>query len=143
MVEAAGRGARAIDGIDVTIRHAQDARPSEVLGADALLVATPEHLGSMAGPMKTFFDRVYYACLDKRIGVPYALMVCAGTDGQGTIRQVQRIATGLKLRAVSEPLLVLTHAHRPEDILAPKTIPTTELARCEELGSLLAAHLTL
>src|SRR5436309_954960 len=101
MVQAAQAGAAAVlgDSSDVTVRvlHADAARGADLLGCAAVLFATPEHLGTMAGPMKTFFDRAYYECLGQVTGRPYALMVCAGTDGQGTIRQLQRIATGLKL----------------------------------------------
>jgi hypothetical protein len=32
--------------------------------------------------MKDFFDRSYYAVLDRINGRPYATMICAGSDGQ-------------------------------------------------------------
>jgi hypothetical protein len=70
---------------------------------------------------------------------PWVLLVCAGSDGSGTIRQAERIATGLRLRRVAEPVLVITHAQTPEAILAPKTIGEDDLARCAQAGALLAA----
>jgi NAD(P)H-dependent FMN reductase len=143
MVEAAYKGAVQTvgDKIEIDLEHARDANASHVLAADALLFATPEHLASMAGQMKDFFERIYYPCLERVNGKPYALMVCAGSDGQPTIKQVERIATGLRLKRVAEPLLVITHAQTPEAILAPKTIPANELARCASLGGALAAGL--
>jgi multimeric flavodoxin WrbA len=99
----------------------------------------PEHLGSMAGPMKDFLDRIYYPCLERVNGKPWVLLVCAGSDGAGTIRQAERIATGLRLRRVAEPVLVITHAQTPEAILAPKTIGKADLARCAQAGGLVAA----
>ena len=36
-----------------------------VLAADGYLFATPECLGGIAGPMKSFFDRCYYPVLGK------------------------------------------------------------------------------
>ncbi|MFC7539826.1 hypothetical protein ACFQU2_10705 [Siccirubricoccus deserti] len=71
------------------------------------------------------------------------MMVCAGSDGQNAIRQLARIATGWRLRAIAEPILVCTRAQTPEAILAPKTIPAAELARCEELGAGFAAGLAM
>lgn len=143
MVEAAYRGAVEAtgDAIAIDLEHARDAEAAHVLAADGLLIATPEHLGSMAGLMKDFFERIYYPCLDRVNGRPYGLMVCAGSDGQGTIRQVEKIATGLRLKRVAEPLLVITHAQTPEAILARKTIAPGDLARCAELGGALAAGL--
>jgi hypothetical protein len=91
--------------------------------------------------MKEFFDRIYYPALDRTNGRPYALLVCAGSDGAGAVRQVQRICTGLRLREVAPPLIVNTDAQTPERILAAKTIGSDDLARCAEIGAALAAGL--
>jgi hypothetical protein len=69
--------------------------------------------------------------------------VCAGSDGENAVRQIARICTGWKLRAVSDPVIVCTHAQTPERILAPKTIGEEDLKRCEEVGAALAAGLAL
>jgi multimeric flavodoxin WrbA len=97
----------------------------------------------MAGVMKDFFDRTYYAALDRINGRPYATLVAAGSDGHNAARQIARIATGWRLKAVAEPLVVCTRAETPEAILAPKAIGAADLARCEELGAALAAGLAL
>jgi len=110
-----------------------------LLRADALLFATPECLGSMAGPMKTFFERNYYPALDHLNARPYATLICAGTDGQGAARQIDRIATGWRLKSIAQPLIVLTGAQTPQTISAPKTIAPADLARASEHGALLAA----
>lgn len=145
MAEAAERGARAAlepgDAVAVERKGAAETGPADVLAADALILATPEHLGSMAGPMKDLMDRIYYPCLDRLAGRPWVLMVCAGSDGEGTVRQVRRIATGLRLREAAEPLVVITHAQTPEAILAPKTIGQADLDACAERGARLAAML--
>ena len=99
MAEAALRGARQDAGVRATLLCAQDAQPEHVLAADGYLFATPENLASMSGLMKDFFDRTYYAALDQVNGRPYAAMVCAGSDGQGAIRQLERIALGLASQA--------------------------------------------
>jgi multimeric flavodoxin WrbA len=114
-----------------------------VLGADGYLFATPENLASMAGLMKDFFDRCYYPALGRIEGRPYAAMVCAGSDGSGAVRQIERIGTGWRLKAAAPALIVCTHAQTPEAILAPKRIAEAELARCRELGAALAAGLAL
>lgn len=143
LVAAACYAMRRAGGVELTVLAAADAGPDAVLAADGLLFATPENLASMSGRMKDFFDRVYYPLLDRVAGRPYAAMICAGSDGAGAARQIQRIATGLRLREVAPPLIVITHAQTPAAILAPKTIGPADLARCAELGELMAAGLEI
>ena len=145
MVEALLDGARAsaADAVQVVVLRAADASADDVLAADAVVFATPETLASMSGAMKDFFDRSYYPLLGRCEGKPYALLVCAGSDGQPTIAQLRRVALGLRLKEVAEPLLVCTQAQTAEAILAAKAVPETELARGRELGALLAAGLEL
>jgi multimeric flavodoxin WrbA len=143
MAEAAVRGAAQEPGVRATLLHAPDAQAAHVLDADGYLFATPENLASMSGLMKDFFDRTYYAALDRVNGRPYAAMVCAGSDGQGAIRQLERIALGWRLKPVAEPVLVITHAQAPADILRDKVIPAADLQRCEELGATLATGLAM
>lgn len=143
MVEAFASGAAGHDGVQVRCLHAAAAGADDLLAADAVVFATPENLAAISGMVKDYFDRCYYALLDRVNGKPYACMVCAGSDGSNAIRQLERIATGLRLRAVAEPVLVMLGATTPEAIIAPKRVPEHELARCRELGATLAAGLSL
>ena len=142
MAEAAERGAAAQE-VNVRLVRAKDAHAEDLLNADGYVFVTPENLAAMAGVMKDFFDRTFYAVLDRIIGRPYATLVCAGSDGHNAVRQIDRICTGWRLRSVSEPLIVCTHAQTPERILAPKTIGAQDLSRCEEIGAGIAAGLAL
>ncbi len=142
MAQAAAAAAQAENGVDVRFQHATETRPEDVLAADGYLFAMPENLATMAGLMKDLFDRIYYPVLDRVNGRAYAVLICAGSDGTGAARQVERIATGLRLKAVAPPLIVITHAQTPESIQAPKTIRADDLARCAEIGAALAAGLS-
>ncbi len=143
MARAAADAARQQAGVTVSLRRATETGPDDVLAADGYLFATPENLAAMSGLMKDFFDRCYYAALDRVNGRPYAAMICAGSDGQNALRQIDRIATGWRLKSVAPGLIVCTHAQTPERILAPKEIGADELERCAELGAGLAAGLAL
>jgi hypothetical protein len=81
--------------------------------------------------------------LDRINGRPYGVLICAGSDGANAARQIERIATGWRLRPVAPPLIVCTHAQTPAEILAPKRIDATDLALCEELGAALAGGLAM
>ena len=93
--------------------------------------------------MKDFFDRCYYPALNRINGRPYAVLVCAGSDGQNAVRQIDRIATGWRLRRTAEALIVCTHAQSPETILSRKTISPPDLDRCRELGAAFATGLAI
>jgi multimeric flavodoxin WrbA len=127
----------------VRLLQAGETIAADVIAADGYIFVTPENLASMSGVMKDFFDRTFYAALDRIIGRPYATLVCAGSDGENAVRQIDRICTGWRLKRVSEPLIVCTHAQTPEKILAPKTIGAEELERCAEVGAAIAAGLAL
>lgn len=122
---------------------AGQAQPADLLAAQGYLFACPENLASMSGQMKEFFDRSYYPLLGRLAGRPYASMVCAGSDGSGAARQIARIATGWRLQAVAEPLILCTHAQTPEAIAAPKQLAVATLQPCREMGLALATGLAL
>ena len=143
MAQAAATAATQQSSVAVRLEFATAVGPAELLEASGYLFACPENLAAMSGLMKDFFDRTYYPVLGRINGRPYAILICAGSDGQNAARQIERIATGWRLRAVAEPIIVCTHAQTPEAIFAPKVIGSDDLSRCEELGAALAAGLAM
>jgi multimeric flavodoxin WrbA len=141
LARAAVEGAATEPAVATRLLRAPQATCDDVLAADGFLFATPENLASMAGLMKDFFDRIYYGALDRVNGRPYAAIIAAGTDGAGAARQIQRIATGLRLNEVAPPTIVRNGAQTAEAILAPKTVPEADRALARELGAALAAGL--
>jgi multimeric flavodoxin WrbA len=143
MADALAEGAALEPQVRVRTLHASVAAAIDVIDADAYVFATPENLAAISGLMKDFFDRCYYPALERINGRPYATLISAGSDGQNAARQIERIATGWRLRPVAAPLIVCTHAQTTEEILAPKTIGAADLERCRELGATLAGGLAL
>ncbi|TMV07125.1 flavodoxin family protein [Ruegeria sediminis] len=141
MAEAAAEAARGE--ATVVLKPADRAGPEDLLRADGYIFCGPENLAAISGVMKDFFDRSYYPVLGRIEGRPYAIMVCAGSDGANAVRQMARIATGWRLKEVQPPLIVCTHAQTPEQILAEKTIPDEELAQCRDIGLAMGAGLSM
>jgi putative NADPH-quinone reductase len=131
LVEATLRGANHedIDGIEVKHIPPLQAGPDDVLWADAIILGTTENFGYMSGALKDFFDRIYYPCLEHTEAMPFATYIRAGLDGTGTKIAIGKITTGLKWKAVQEPM-ILHGEYRSE-----------YETQCEELGMLMAASL--
>ena len=143
MAQAVARGASGERQVNVSLLHASQAGAADVISADAYVFATPENLAAISGLMKDFFDRTYYPALECISGRAYAAIVCAGSDGSNAVRQIERIATGWRLRSIAAPLIVCTHAQSSAEILAPKVLTQANLACGEELGATIAAGLAI
>lgn len=131
LLGAVERGARSLGETEISLRSLCpfDAQPEDVMQADGIILGTTENLGYMSGALKDFFDRIYYPCLEHTEGRPYAAYIRAGRDGTGTRRAIESITTGLRWRAVQEPL-----------VCRGDYDPAFE-SQCEELGALMAAGL--
>jgi len=131
MAEAVERGARSEENVRVVVKRCAEAGPEDLLAADGLILGTPENFGYMAGMMKDFLERVFYACEGKVNGRPWAMFVGAGQDGSGAVNSVERIVLGLRLEKKSEPVIGL------------KELTPEVLQKCEELGAAFAAGLAI
>ncbi len=125
------------------LMRAEDVEPADLLKAGGYIFVCPENLASMSGAMKEMFDRNYYPVLGEIEGRPYATIIAAGSDGEGAQRQLDRIATGWRLKRVTDPLIVNFSAQAPAEILAQKTVPNKALKACREMGLGLAEGLKL
>ena len=129
LFDAVLEGANESSEIEIAARGPFEAGPDDVLAADGIILGTTENLGYMSGALKDFFDRSYYPCLEETQGRPYCLFIRAGHDGTGTKRSVESIVTGLRWRAVQEPIIL--RGEWREDFVE----------QCRELGAAMAAGL--
>jgi len=134
MATAARDGASSIPDVTTTFIEARRAGVAEFKRCDGLLLATSENFGSLSGLTKDFLERVFYPCEHAMEGKPYSVIVCAGSDGEGAMRQTDRIITGLRMRKVLPGLV-----YRSGVTAQPVQIPAATLAQCHELGATLAA----
>ena len=139
LVDAALDGALSISETATKLQRAADTTASDVIAADGLVLATPENFGTMSGMLKDFFDRVFYPCETALVGRPYSVIVCAGGDGTGAMRDVDRIVTGWRMRKVHAGLV----ARRVGGMAGSSRgdLSADDIAKARELGTTLAAGL--
>jgi multimeric flavodoxin WrbA len=106
LAEACFEGILRQNEVEVFFKRALGTTLRDVLNCDALLIVTPEYFGTMSGAVKDFFDRTYYPAREKNVNLPYALLVCCENEGQGTQRDIEKIASGYVLRKALDPLII-------------------------------------
>ena len=123
-VADAGASARSLDVVDAGL--------DDVLAATGLVLCTPARFGALAGLTKDLFERIYPwfdEVPDVRPGLPYALVVRGASDASGAVRDIERIATGLRWRQVVAP------------VVAEGELSDSHLAAARETGATVAAGL--
>ena len=125
------------------LMRAGDVTAQDLLAASGYVFVCPENLATMSGAMKEMFDTNYYPVLGQIEGRPYATIIAAGSDGQGAQSQLDRIATGWRLKRVAEPMIVNFSAQTAPEILAAKTVPARILQKCRTLGLAMGEGITL
>ena len=100
-------------GLNIIHKASLDASAQDVLTCDALVIATTENIGYMAGLTKDFFDRGYNDWLYHTDGLPVAFYIRAGLDGTATASTLGRFAHGLRWHQI-RPSLILKGDYRAE-----------------------------
>jgi NAD(P)H-dependent FMN reductase len=135
----AGAGDEAIEGVEVVVRPALEARAADVLAADGVVLGTTANFGYMSGALKHFFDTIFLeaggALSDDGSAAsgggggkkPFGLYVHGRYDTAGAVRSVESIVGALPWRQAAPVLEVLGD---PSD---------EQLAAAYELGATVAA----
>jgi len=120
----AGANDDAIEGVEVVVKEALEARADDVLVADGYLLGTTANFGYMSGALKHFFDTIFLEAGgalsdDGSAGAggggagggggkkPYGLYVHGRYDTTGAVRSVQSIVGALPWRQSAEVLELL------------------------------------
>jgi hypothetical protein len=133
MARAAFDGARSIEDIDTVLKRAR----TQASPTSSAKCAHRRHFRELRrhGRHGQGLPRAHVLPARTQLeGRPYALIVCAGTDGTGAVRDVERVATGWRLRKAL-PELIYKSGMTAQQVVVPDEV----LARCREIGATLAA----
>jgi multimeric flavodoxin WrbA len=95
--------------VNVYFKRALGTTLKDIENCDGLIIITPEYFGTMSGAVKDFFDRTYYPAQELDINIPFGLIVCSQNEGDGTKRDIEKIATGYVLKKTLAPLIIKEH----------------------------------
>ncbi|HBP30620.1 MAG: flavodoxin family protein [Advenella sp.] len=126
---------------NVYLKRACDVTPQDMLEAGAYLFCAPENLASLSGQMKECLDRLYYPVLHRIEGRIFGVIITAGSDGEGALRQLRRICSGWRLNEQVPGIILNMRSDTEESILAPKTLSETQQQQAGEIGATLFALL--
>ena len=117
----------------VCLKKAFDTDARDIRECDAVVFCSPEYFGYMSGAIKDLFDRTYEELKDdpRSVKKPYSIVVSAGNDGTGAVRQIERLCRGYRFRKVQDP------------IICRAAVTGEVLAQCRELGATLAEGINL
>jgi len=126
---------------NVYLKRACEVTPEDMLEADAYLFCAPENLASLSGQMKECLDRLYYPLLHRIEGRIFSVIITAGSDGEGALRQLRRICSGWRLNEQVPGVILNMRSDTEAAILAPKTLSETQRQQAGEIGATLCALL--
>lgn len=95
MAEAVAAGAASVDGIEVRLRHVDEAGPEDILWCDGIAVGSPTNMGTMSWKMKRFWDEraaETWGQVDGKIGTVFS---SSGGWGGGAELTCQALMTVL------------------------------------------------
>jgi multimeric flavodoxin WrbA len=130
LCRAAWKSASEQDAVSIVVKRAFDANSTDLTTADGLLLLGAENSGYLAGGMKDFLDRVFYPVQGASLKA-LGLVISAGNDGRNAEREMLRISRGMPLKLIAEPCII---RGEPSE---------SGLARCAELGAILAAGMEM
>ncbi|MGH8842353.1 MAG: flavodoxin family protein [Advenella sp.] len=126
---------------NVYLKRACDVTPEDMLDAGAYLFCAPENLASLSGQMKECLDRLYYPVLHRIEGRIFSVIITAGSDGEGALRQLRRICSGWRLNEQVPGIILNMRSDTEAAILAPKTLSEAQRQQAGEIGATLFALL--
>lgn len=133
LAESVAEGVRDAPNSRARLKEAFNTHAGDIRECDAVVFCSPEYFGYMSGAIKDLFDRTYEELKDdpRSVRKPYCIVVSAGNDGSGAVRQIERLCKGYRFRKVQDP------------IICRAKVTGEILAKCRELGATLAEGISL
>ena len=133
MAQTVREGIMETDGFEVILKKAEEASQDDLRAVSGIAIGTPDYFDYMAGTVKDFFDRTFYAVQSKIRGsltanIPCVFFVSGGTGGGPALESLKKIGSYFKFNVID---YVSSGPRFTEDVLK----------KCELLGKRLAEEI--
>jgi multimeric flavodoxin WrbA len=105
LAEAAAEGARGA-GAEVMVKEAAATTIQDLIGMDALVVATPQTFGTMAGETKKLFERLWLGRTQIAPKLLFGVIICHANEPAATLDLMDKFATYFGFTKVGSSLTV-------------------------------------
>ena len=103
--QAVAEGVKSVEGVDATVKRANDAGADDLKTCDAICVGTPDYFSYMAGMVKDFFDRTFYPTQGQVDDKVCGVFVTHGGGGRAA-ESVEKICRSFRFKSIRDTLLV-------------------------------------
>jgi NAD(P)H dehydrogenase (quinone) len=134
MALAVAEGAKKVSGAKVVIKTADDAKNSDMLDADAILLGSPTYYGDMSGKMKEFVDKSVkiHGKLAGKVGGAFT------SSGDTACGAETAILSMLHALLIHGMVVQGRHENKHYGVAAVESPKKDEIAYCVELGKRVA-----
>ncbi|PNV80629.1 MAG: flavodoxin, partial [Dictyoglomus turgidum] len=94
MAEEVAKGVKEVEGVDVAVKHVDEAKPEDLLFYDGIIVGSPAYCGTLTWKLKKFFDESVSTAWGKvkgKIGAAFASSGGLGGGNEATLYSILTI----------------------------------------------------
>jgi NAD(P)H dehydrogenase (quinone) len=142
MAEAVARGAGSQPGVEVTLKHVDDAQSSDLFEHDGIAVGSPTWCGGLSWKLKKFFDQstCVWGKVEDKVGCAFSTSGGLGGGNEMTCLSILSVLLnyGMLVFGVTDYAAPGITAHY--GAVAVQKPTEDELASCRILGAKLVTH---
>jgi NAD(P)H dehydrogenase (quinone) len=142
MAEAVAEGARSQPGAEVTLKHVDEASPSDLFEHDGVAVGSPTWCGGLSWKLKKFFDEstCVWGKVEDKVGCAFSTSGGLGGGSEMTCLSILSVLLnyGMLVFGVTDYSAPGVTAHY--GAVAVQKPSAEELAACRILGAKLVTH---
>jgi len=94
MAEEVEKGVKEVEGVEVTLKHVDEAKPEDLLNYDGIIVGSPAYCGTLTWKLKKFFDEsvsVAWGKVKGKIGAAFSSSGGLGGGNEATLYSILTI----------------------------------------------------
>lgn len=146
MAEEVAKGVREVEGVEVVIKHVEEARGEDLLKFDGVIVGSPTHCGVVSWRIKKFFDEsvdIAWGRVKGKIGAAFTSSGGLGGGNEATLFSILSILMNYGYLVFGLPDYSAPKVTAHYGAVAVGSPHEAELKACRMLGKQMAEYLKM